>query len=178
MNTIIQTAANFPRAAFSVGVVGSFLELSWRKGGIKFAEQGLGRITHLWVDYPQALAAGCLALRLLGTGSAGVATFAAFALLPIIFKATVAYEPKGSFSGRTAGCLDHITRLVAKVFSVAGGVFLVIAAPSWVGVALLSLASYCAAVNLSMDASYTAGYAMGSHNDFYDYGSYIVAMYR
>lgn len=161
--------ASWPGAAFSVGLIGCRLEVSWKRSGVKEWDEGPGRVMNLWESYPQTLAAACLALNVFGTGGAGVATFAAFALLPIVFKVIVLKSRPGSPLGSIAGCLDHIFRITAKLMIVSDGIQLAIQAPSLLGRVVFFAGAAAGFVFAFGDFSFTATYALADRRDFYNW---------
>ena len=174
----MQGLAELSSQAVFLGVGGASIEAFWRGTFIKYVGSESGKIVNLWIDYPQALAASCLALSVLGTGGAGVAAFATLALLPLVFKATVLWSQPGSHLGRAAGCLDHIVSLVARGVNVAGSVSLVLAAPSLTGKAVFGLGTLLLTVQLIREASSRAMYALSSGKDYYLHSCWTASTYK
>lgn len=117
MVAMVQMAASLTPRMVSLGaLLGTGLDF-WgtNSGGLsQFHPSSRQAALNLWIDYPLAVTAGCIALSVLGTGGVGTAVFASFCLLPLTFKVTVMCAEKNSSLGKVALRLNSMARVVVK----------------------------------------------------------------
>lgn len=164
---IIALASIPLQTSITCAIAGGVLEGAFMKWGIRYIDRKIGDPLNRWIDYPQSLAAGLVALSVLGTGGMGCAALAGFAVLPIVCKTIESFTPQQSWTYKRAENADHLIRIAAKMINVAAATYIFVHSQP-LGESLQNLfKAFSLTVFLVKDASNMGRYHASSEKNFY-----------